>query len=360
MAGPKNLLDHLRQTALTAAFLCSLLAWGGQARGRDADDLIGCSPGERAAIEALCSAERGSIAQRMCRSNQVTGLLRTARKPDLSVATPAERVSISDSCANKSVIGERFECERSRLTSAGLPVRDEPGAGVLHALTASLTAPLTTVAPTPPSGFGFFNLEKWRRQRPGIPPEYTGATLSPERLFQRISPSVYIVVASDDAFALATEKPRAQGGAVAISGSILLTNCHILAGRPQITIVQQGDSSRATLVYADPAGDRCFLRAAVPLHPVPGIRRFADLMVGERVFSVGAPSGYELSFGEGVVSGLRDLEGVRYVQNSALSWYGSSGGGLFDARGNLVGISTAMNTSIPNQNFAIAAEDFWP
>ena len=55
--------------------------------------------------------------------------------------------------------------------------------------------------------------------------------------------------------------------------------------------------------------------------------------------------------------------GVRYVQTSAPISPGSSGGGLFDARGNLVGITTLvfvgkehLNQSL---NFAIAAEMYW-
>ena len=96
------------------------------------------------------------------------------------------------------------------------------------------------------------------------------------------------------------------------------------------------------------------------VHPIRGVRRFEDLHVGESVFSLGTPSGLELSFGEGLVSGLRLNEGVRMIQNSAPSWHGSSGGGLFDARGNLIGITTAGSTTVANMNFSIAAEDFWP
>jgi hypothetical protein len=365
MAGYTILPDPLHRARLIAAALVFLSSGTAvQSPARAADELNGCSPGERAAIEALCNAERGAIAQGMCRSNQITGLLRVARKPDLSVASPVQRSAILEACSAKPLIGEQFACERSRLASTGLPVRDEPGGGALRTGTAAIGTPAIGTprfaSSGPAAGFPYFNLEKWRQQRPPIPAEYSGPTLPPERLFRRVSASVYIVVAADSSVALASGGPRAQGGAVAITSSILLTNCHILVGRPQITIAQQGETARATLIYADQGGDRCFLRTDMTLRPVPGVRRFDDLLVGEPVYSIGAPSGLELSFGNGVISGLRDLEGVRYVQNSALSWYGSSGGGLFDAKGNLVGITTAMNSAVPNQNFAIAAEDYWP
>jgi hypothetical protein len=50
---------------------------------------------------------------------------------------------------------------------------------------------------------------------------------------------------------------------------------------------------------------------------------------------------------------------VRYVQTSAPISPGSSGGGLFDERGNLLGITSFKIDDAENLNFAIAAEDFW-
>jgi hypothetical protein len=323
-----------------------------------ADALDGCSPAERAVIEAMCNAERGSLAQKMCRENQVTGLLRTARMPDLSVADPAKRDSIVEMCGQSSLIGERFACERRALASAGLPVRDAPGGRLLHSEMAGPRPAMASVAQA--ATFPYFNLEKWRQARPTMPLARSQAAMSPERLYKKVSPSVYVVIASNEPIQLAANGPHAQGSAVAITDSILLTNCHVLEGRTQISISQDGQMGRARLVYADPAGDRCFIRAEMPVHPIGGVRRFDDIQVGERVYSVGTPAGLERSFGEGVVSGLRQLEGVRYVQNSAPSWFGSSGGGLFDANGNLVGVTTAINAQVPSQSFAIAAEDFWP
>ena len=96
------------------------------------------------------------------------------------------------------------------------------------------------------------------------------------------------------------------------------------------------------------------------LSPIQGVRRTDDIKIGEPVYSVGTEAGLERSFGAGIVSGLRQWEGVRIVQNSAPTWHGSSGGGLFDARGNLVGITTAISTIAANMNFSIAAEEFWP
>ncbi len=185
--------------------------------------------------------------------------------------------------------------------------------------------------------------------------------LSSEALYAKVAPSIYVVLASEHAIELAARTDHSQGSAVAITDHILLTNCHVVAGRPQIGVSQDGQTSRAKLVYGDAGGDRCFLQVdGMVLHPVQGVRRATDIHIGETVYSVGTPAGLERSFGEGLVSGLREWEGVRIVQNSAPSWFGSSGGGLFDARGNLVGITTAISSVAANMSFSIAAEDFWP
>jgi hypothetical protein len=366
------------QFCASAAILAALLsAFTGARADAPMAGLEGASPGERAAIEALCGSERSTIGRQMCVTNQMVGLARRARKPDLGVATVEQRTQIEKACGGNTIPAERFTCERAQLASAHLPVRDEPGGGPLRvdavanaSPLAPAGAPVRSGSPAPagiPRGesiTGFpttFSLDKWRSERPRMPPARSGPPLPPSALYDQISPSVYIVVASDQPVELAERVARAQGSAVAVSERVLLTNCHVIAGRPQIRLTQKGQSGRATLIYADPAGDRCFLKSdEMPVHPIQGIRRFEDLHVGETVFSLGTPSGLELSFGEGLVSGLRQNEGVRLVQNSAPSWHGSSGGGLFDARGNLVGITTAGSTTVANLNFSIAAEDFWP
>jgi hypothetical protein len=209
--------------------------------------------------------------------------------------------------------------------------------------------------------------EVWRRERPALQPAQGGAALVSTALYQRLASSVFTVVAIDqpmDGRAHPESRP-ASGSAVAISDHLLLTNCHVVNGRPNLKLKQAGKSLTATLVHADSAADRCFLRAAGPaLQPVRGIRKFDDLLVGEPVYSLGSPSGFELSFGQGLIAGLRDIKGAHVIQNSAPSAPGSSGGGLFDEHGNLVGITTFI-VGEPGAgpagifSFAISAEDFW-
>jgi S1-C subfamily serine protease len=96
---------------------------------------------------------------------------------------------------------------------------------------------------------------------------------------------------------------------------------------------------------------------------VPGVRSYTDLKVGEPLFALGSPRGLELSLSEGILSGLREEEGQKYVQTTAPISPGSSGGGLFDGRGNLVGITTLVLAGKErlNQalNFALPADSLF-
>lgn len=179
-------------------------------------------------------------------------------------------------------------------------------------------------------------------------------------LFAAVRESVFLVMATTKSTRTRTDAPISQGSAVAVTERYLLTNCHVIERGADLIAVLQGDNIiQARLAATDRESDRCILEVVdEPLKPVRGLRRYANLAMGERVYSIGAPSGLELTLGEGIVSGLRSLKERHLVQTSAPISRGSSGGGLFDAYGNLVGITTFLLREAQNLNFAIAAEDF--
>jgi S1-C subfamily serine protease len=66
----------------------------------------------------------------------------------------------------------------------------------------------------------------------------------------------------------------------------------------------------------------------------------------------------ELTAAEGIVSSKRTFNQSRVIQTSAPISQGSSGGGLFDGRGHLLGITTFQFRVGQNLNFAVAADEF--
>ncbi len=189
-----------------------------------------------------------------------------------------------------------------------------------------------------------------------------GPPLSPKALFQRVEAAVWVVYAGRTKIDFQDPSTDAsQGSAVAVTKSLLLTNCHVLEDRPIIVLGHGETVLVAKTVSADPDTDRCVLSSVeeFTFTPVPGISRFDALAVGDPVYTVGAPKGLDRTLGDGLISGLRSEEGRHYIQTTAPISPGSSGGGLFDDRGNLIGITKGYIEKGQALNFAIAAEDYW-
>jgi len=186
-----------------------------------------------------------------------------------------------------------------------------------------------------------------------------GGRQTASSIFKLVEQSVYIILAAATREDLEALRDVSQGSAVAISETMVLTNCHVVEDAPEIVLVATDGYLPAKLRTTDLSEDSCVLEVAGGLTPIPSLRRYDSLEVGERVYTVGSPSGLQNTLGEGVVSGLRVDEDVRYVQTTAPISPGSSGGGLFDAAGNLVGITTFLLEDAQNLNFAIAVEEFW-
>jgi S1-C subfamily serine protease len=150
-----------------------------------------------------------------------------------------------------------------------------------------------------------------------------------------------------------------QGSAVAIGPHRLITNCHLVDAARSIAVRQGADIRRATLVSASHDTDRCVLSVAKRLASYARtIRAFDSLKIGEPVIAIASPDGRAAAIGRGIVSGLRKRDAMRIVQTTAPISAGSSGGGLFDAAGNLVGITSVDAGDADALNFAIAAENF--
>ena len=174
-----------------------------------------------------------------------------------------------------------------------------------------------------------------------------GTGLSVEQVFDKVSPAVYVVRAGNR-----------MGSAVAISEHELLTNCHVVKDEARVRLVHDKAQQTADVVSVNDKADRCVLRTDNKLGKWVAVRPYDDIKVGERALTVGTPQGLELTVADGVVSSKRSDDGRRFVQTTAPISQGSSGGGLFDAEGHLLGITTFYLKVGQNLNFAIAAEDF--
>jgi S1-C subfamily serine protease len=193
------------------------------------------------------------------------------------------------------------------------------------------------------------DLPPWRTpsQKPG---RVLDTPLTPSQLFNQLNASVYAV----------TTRGQFRGSAVAVSHREAITNCHVVEPPEGIVLVNATAQYKAELASADRLTDRCYLRILDgELEPVQGFRDYTSLAVGETVYTIGSPKGMVNTLGNGLVSGLRKSDDTQFIQITAPVSKGSSGGALFDDRGNLIGVTTFTIQDSQNLNFAIAASQFW-
>lgn len=172
-----------------------------------------------------------------------------------------------------------------------------------------------------------------------------------ETVFAKVSPSVVIIIVKD-----ASGKPALQGSGVVIAISRLITNCHVAQGGPSIEVHSGDKKFSATILYADPDRDLCELSVPGLAAPAVTVSPVKNLKIGQQTFAVGAPEGLDLTISDGIVSSLRHVEGSFVIQTTAAISPGSSGGGLFDAEGNLVGITSYQFAEGQNLNFALPVD----
>ncbi|MBL0919215.1 MAG: trypsin-like peptidase domain-containing protein [Hydrogenophaga sp.] len=178
------------------------------------------------------------------------------------------------------------------------------------------------------------------------------APLPPETLFEQASPSVWVVRSFDG-----NGRPLLQGSGVVIGSGRLITNCHVLRQARSVNVGRENVSFGATLEHADPERDLCQLRVANFHAPAVAIATPDGLRVGARVYAIGAPRGMETTISDGLISGLRRnaQDQLDAIQITVPLSPGSSGGGLFDAQGRLIGITTFGLRDAQNLNFALPA-----
>ncbi|HET9663209.1 MAG TPA: trypsin-like peptidase domain-containing protein [Burkholderiales bacterium] len=172
---------------------------------------------------------------------------------------------------------------------------------------------------------------------------------TPEQIFQQASKSVVTIQAYDE-----QDNPVNQGGGVVVGRESVVTNCHVLEGGTRLVVGYDKERLEGKVIHADHERDLCQL--SVPRLTAPrAVLWTGRLRVGQRVYAIGAPEGLELTFTEGLVSSLREFENSQYIQTSAAISQGSSGGGLFDAEGRLIGITAFFLQDGQNLNFAAPA-----
>lgn len=136
-------------------------------------------------------------------------------------------------------------------------------------------------------------------------------------------------------------------GFIVSPDGLVLTNAHVVKGASEVVVkLTDRREFRAKVLGADPKTDVAVLKIDAKNLPTVRLGNTRDLQVGEWVLAIGSPFGFENSVTAGVVSAkgrsLPDDSLVPFIQTDVAVNPGNSGGPLFNARGEVVGINSQI------------------
>ncbi len=141
-------------------------------------------------------------------------------------------------------------------------------------------------------------------------------------------------------------------GAIIDDKGHILTNFHVIQGATELEVQINEDTYPARLVGSDRDHDLAVIKVEAPANKLTAIPlgTSTGLQVGQKVLAIGNPFRLQKTLTTGIISGLerplydsasnRTIQGA--IQTDASINPGNSGGPLLNAKGEMIGINTAI------------------
>lgn len=158
------------------------------------------------------------------------------------------------------------------------------------------------------------------------------------------------------------ERMGAGTGFIIDPAGYVVTNEHVVRDADDVRIILSDDRELAAIVVGrDPQLDLALLKVEDGYElPAAALGSSANLRVGEHVLAVGNPFGLGHTVTLGIVSAKARSIGAgpydEFIQTDASINPGNSGGPLFNWRGEVVGINTAIRAGADGIGFAIPVD----
>lgn len=168
--------------------------------------------------------------------------------------------------------------------------------------------------------------------------------LSPAEIAERFTPAVVSV-----------RTPGGLGtGFVIRPDGWIVTNLHVLAGADQVLVVLPNKQAYPVVEVINASAPHDLVVIKIDAKNLPTLTLSEDeVKAGEPVVAIGHPLGLEDTVSNGLVSAVRETEEITILQISAPIAPGSSGGPLFNDRGEVIGVATAILRGGQNLNLGL-------
>jgi len=175
-----------------------------------------------------------------------------------------------------------------------------------------------------------------------------------QRIYRRSLPLTCLIVTFQDG-----KTADLGSGLLVSSDGLVITNNHVIEKADNLVVKCGGQESVAKVRRRGKTPDLALLETSLEVRDSFVLNEtYSRNLIGLDVFVIGNPYGWlEGTFSTGVISGLREIDGVRYIQISAPISPGNSGGPVILRDGSVIGVATMGLKVGQNLNFAIAAAD---
>lgn len=211
-------------------------------------------------------------------------------------------------------------------------------------------------------------------QNDGNSSSFSEESASIEDVANKLSPSVVSIVAKSQSsygrYSISRETQGAGTGIIVSSNGYILTNKHVVDGASTVSVVLYDGTSydSAEVIATDPLNDIAFLKIdGADNLTAAELGDSKTLNIGQQVIAIGNALGqYQNSVTSGIISGTNrtitasssdsstDTETLTdMIQTDASINSGNSGGPLVNAKGQVIGINTAVDSSAQGIGFAI-------
>ena len=181
------------------------------------------------------------------------------------------------------------------------------------------------------------------------------AALTPEKLYQRVLPSV---------MSLEVENQRGErfvGSAVlGLGDDVALTTWHVVADARFVWAIF-ADGQRVKVIGCidhDSGCDVALLKLERKLPHRQAVLCREMQPIASRAYVIGTPKGYDFSISDGLISQIRTVDGFSQYQVSCPISPGNSGSPVLNQRGEVIGLAAWTKADAQNVNFAIPTREF--